>query len=219
MLVRELMTTEVVTVEESTPLKEAALLLAERRISGVPVVDADGKVVGVLSEADVLVQERGRAIKHPGLLGLVFDPDAAWREKAGARTVGDAMSSPPIVIGPHRPVHAAASLMLEEDVNRLPVVQHGKLLGIITRADLVRAFVRSDEELREEIADEVFGRALWLTPGRLTVTVEDGVATIFGSLTTAADVQATRELVARVPGIVSVVSHVETETGVEAGAR
>jgi len=219
MLVREVMTTDVVTVEESTPLKEAALLLAERRISGVPVVDADRKVVGVLSEADVLAQERGRAIRQPGLLGLVFDPDAVWREKAGARTAGEAMSSPAIVIGPHRPVHAAASLMLEDDVNRLPVVQHGRLLGIVTRADLVRAFVRDDAELQREIVGEVFGRALWLNPDRLTVTVEDGVATVFGSLATAADDQAMRELVARVPGVVSVVSHVEIEAGVGAGAR
>jgi len=204
MVVRDLMTTDVVTVEESTPLKEAALLLADRRISGVPVVDAAGKVVGVLSEADVLAQERGRALRQPGLLGHVFDPDAVWREKAGARTVGDAMSSPAIVIGPHRPVHAAASLMLEEDVNRLPVVQHGKLLGIITRADLVRAFVRPDEELEREIRDDVAEGALWIDPSDLEIGVADGAVTLAGEVERRVDAELLERFAAMVPGVVSV---------------
>jgi CBS domain-containing protein len=117
-LIRELMTADVVTVTPATPLKQPAELLASRRISGVPVVDADGRVVGVFSEGDVLVQERGAPRPHTELLRLVFDPDAAWREKVGARTVAEAMSSPPICIGPDRPVHAAAERMLADGVNR-----------------------------------------------------------------------------------------------------
>jgi CBS domain-containing protein len=210
-LVRELMTTDVVVVHPSAPLKEAAQLLARHRISGVPVVESDGTVVGILSEADVLVQERGGRRLDAGLLGLIFDPDAAWREKVGARTVGEAMSAPAVVIGPNRPVYEAASRMLEEGVNRLPVIDDDTLVGIVTRADLVRAFVRDDETIEREIRDEVFGRALWLDPEQLTVTVTDGVASIFGQLGSENDHRAMTALVGRVPGVVSVDSHVATE--------
>jgi len=210
-LIRDLMTTDVVTVTPSTSLKEAAELLANRRISGVPVVESDGRVVGVLSEADVLVQERGAPRSSRGLLAHLFDPDTAWREKLGARTVADAMTAPAICIGPNRPVHAAAERMLEDGVNRLPVVEESRLLGIVTRADLVRAFVRGDDEIAHEIRAEVFGRALWLDPDQLVVHVDEGVATIFGELRTGADERAMASLVSRVPGVVSVVSHVATE--------
>jgi CBS domain-containing protein len=221
MVVRKLMTTDVVTVDVTTPLKHAALLLAERRISGVPVVDRDGAVVGVLSEADVLVQERGGPRGPGGLLGLLLDPDALWREKAGARLVGDAMTAPAICIGPARPAHEAAARMLDARVNRLPVVEDGKLVGILTRADLVRAFVRDDEELEREIRDEVFGRALWLDPNQLEVDVRRGVANVFGSLDCDADERAMASLVGRVPGVVSVVSHVRVgeRNGTDAPAR
>jgi len=216
-LIRDLMTTDVVTVTPSTPLKEAAELLASRRISGVPVVEPDGRVVGVLSEADVLVQERGAPRPSPGLFAMIFDADVAWREKLGARTVADAMTSPAICIGPNRPVHAAAERMLDDGVNRLPVVEDDRLLGIVTRADLVRAFVRADHELEREIREEVFGRALWLDPDQLVVHVDEGVATIFGMLRADADEQAMVSLVSRVPGIVNVVSHVATEAAGSAG--
>jgi len=217
-LIRELMTTDVVTVPPSTPLKQAAELLAGRRISGVPVVETDGRVTGVLSQADVLVQERAVPRPGPGLLALVFDPDAAWREKLGARTVAEAMTSPAICIGPSRPVHAAAERMLDDGVNRLPVVEDGRLVGIVTRADLVRAFVRPDDEIAREIRDDVFGRTLWLDPDQLVVDVEDGVATVFGVLRSDADEQTMVSLVSRVPGVVSVVSHVATEA-VGSGSR
>jgi CBS domain-containing protein len=210
-LIRELMTTDVVTVTPSTSLKQAAKLLAGRRISGVPVVEPDGRVVGVVSEADVLVQERAAPRPGPGLLALLFDPDAVWREKLGARTVAEAMTTPAICIGPNRPVHAAAEHMLDDGVNRLPVVEDGRLVGIVTRADLVRAFVRPDDEIAREIREQVFGRALWLDPDELVVNVEDGGATVFGALRSDADEKAMVALVSRVPGVVSVVSHVATE--------
>ena len=213
------MTTDVVTVTPSTPLKEAAQLLATRGISGVPVVEPGGRIVGVLSEADVLVQERGAPRPGPGLLGLIFDPDAAWRDKLGARSVADAMTAPAICIGPDRPVHAAAERMLDDGVNRLPVVEDGRLLGIVTRADLVRAFVRADGDLEREIREDVFGRALWLDPDQLVVHVDQGVATIFGELRSDADEQAMVALVSRVPGIVSVVSHVASEAESAGRAR
>ena len=92
MKVRDLMSVEVLTTTPEAPLKEAAALLAERRISGVPVVDGNGAVVGVLSEADILVKTGG-ALPRSGLLGWLLEPDFDLQDKIGARTVGEAMSA------------------------------------------------------------------------------------------------------------------------------
>jgi CBS domain-containing protein len=204
MKIRELMTTEVVTVTPQTTLKEAATLLVQRGISGVPVVDEDGAVVGVFSEADVVVKE-GREGRREGLLGWLFEQDISIESKLEAKTVGDAMSSPPITIGPGAPVHKAASRMVDESVNRLPVVEpDGKLVGIVTRADLVRAFTRSDEDIATEIQNEILRRTLWLDPGSVTVRVVDGEVKLAGEVETETDAELLPLFVARVPGVVSV---------------
>lgn len=204
MKIRELMTTEVVTVTPETTLKEAATLLVQRGISGVPVVDEDGAVVGVFSEADVVVKE-GREGRRDGLLGWLFEQDISIESKLEAKTVGDAMSSPPITIGPEAPVHKAASRMVDESVNRLPVVEpDGKLIGIVTRADLVRAFTRSDEDIASEIRNEILRRTLWLDPGSVTVRVADGEVKLAGEVETETDAELLPLFVARVPGVVSV---------------
>jgi CBS domain-containing protein len=205
--VRELMTADVATVTPETPLRDAARVLAERGISGMPVVDADGAVVGVLSEGDILVKEGAERPKG-GLLGWLLEPGLWSETKLEARTAGDAMTAPPITIGPGRPVHEAARLMLAEGVNRLPVVDDGRLVGILTRADLVRAFSRDDEQIRTEIVDEVLRRTLWIEPGRITVRVEDGVVTLEGRVDTPTDAELLPRFVERVPGVVSVESRV-----------
>lgn len=212
MKVRELMTQDVATVERETTLKEVARLLTERRISGVPVVDAGGAVVGVVSEADVLMKERGPG--HPaGRFSWLHEPrDQAAGAKLAARTAGEAMSSPAVTIGPERPISAAARTMTEGGINRLPVVKDGTLLGIVTRADLVRAFTRSDEELVREIRSDVVERAMWLSPGEIDVRVRDGEVELAGSVDTRIDAEVLERLAARVPGVVSVASTVTWRT-------
>ena len=156
MLVRDVMSAPVVSVPPETPLKEVARLFIERRISGVPVVDADGAVLGVVSEADFLVKERAQHQEqaHHGLLGfLAADDDAvAAQAKVDAATAGAAMSSPAITVCSDCSLREAAALMVDAQVNRLPVVDDGTLVGIVTRSDLVRAYLRSDEELARVIA-------------------------------------------------------------------
>jgi CBS domain-containing protein len=204
MKVREVMTTEVVTVKADTSLKEAAALLAGARISGLPVVDEDGQVIGILSEADILVKAGGGEPRE-GLLGWIFEPDLDLERKLRARTVGDAMTTPAITIRPERPLHEAAARMVREGVNRLPVVEaDGKLVGIATRADLVRAFTREDDEIAEEIRTEILRRTLWLHPGAVTVTVTDGSVTLDGQVETETDAELLPLFVSRVPGVVSV---------------
>ena len=146
----------------------------------MPVVD-DGRVVGVVSEGDILAKERGPAERH-GCSGSCSTTGAA-ELKLAARTAGTAMTSPALTIAPDRPVAEAAGVMVDEGVNRLPVVNaDGKLVGIVTRADLVRAFVRTDGELADEIREHVLLKSLWIPAGERDVAVEEGVVTLRGEV-------------------------------------
>jgi CBS domain-containing protein len=208
--VRDVMTRRVVSVSPETPLKEAAVLLVERRISGLPVVDR-GKVVGILSEADFLVKAQGGdAIAHRPLARIFGDSrDATAKQtKLAAVTAGGAMTSPAVTIGPDGRIADAAALMTARHINRLPVVEEGRLVGIVTRADLVRAYVRSDEELARAIREDVLLRILWLDPARFDVKVENGVATVRGQADRRSTADMVGRVVAMVPGIVDVLDFV-----------
>ncbi len=213
MKVKDVMTTDVVTVDPNDSLKQVATILSGRGISGVPVVDEDGSLLGVVSEADILVKERGPAERR-GLLGWLLEPDAP--QKLEARTAGEAMTAPARTIGADRQVSEAASRMLEESVNRLPVVDdEGKLLGIVTRADLVRAFVRSDADIERELREDVVLRTLWIAPEGLNISVEGGNVKLGGQVETKSDAELVEAFARRVPGTVSVASDLtwEVENG------
>jgi len=208
MRIKDLMTTTVLTVQPGTELKDAAALLAEHRVSGLPVVDDEGHVLGVLSEGDILYKEAGTQDK-PGFLErlLTAPPPVAFDLKLAAKTVGQAMSAPALTIGPRRPVTEAATIMIEEGVNRLPVIDdEDRLIGIITRADLVRAFVRSDAEIEREIRDDVIRRTLWLEPDMIQIEVTGGEVRLAGEVETKTDAELIPTFVQRVPGVVSVLS-------------
>jgi CBS domain-containing protein len=208
MRVEDVMTREVRTVDPATSLKDVARVLTEDGISGVPVVDGE-RVVGVVSEADILVKERAINPSRHGLSGLLFSEGVDVGEKLRALTAGEAMTSPAVTITPARPVSEAAGRMIDEQVNRLPVVtDDGVLVGIVTRADLVRAFVRSDAEIAAEIREDVVLRALWIVPEQVTVAVEDGAVELSGHVGTRADAELASALTRRVPGVVSVTSNV-----------
>ncbi len=208
MKIREVMTEDVLTVPTGKSLKETAKLLADTGISGLPVTDDDGNVIGVISEADILFKERSPERRRGGSFAWLFFPDMVENEaKLDARTAGEAMSSPAITIGPDRPVGEAAARMLDDAVNRLPVVDdEGKLVGIVTRADLVRAFTRSDGEIEMEIRKELISRTFWLQPTDLEVLVREGEVTVSGEVDTKSDAELLPDLIAQVPGVVSVES-------------
>jgi len=209
MNVRELMTAEVLTVSPETPLKDVAAILAEHGISGLPVCDAEGRVLGVVSEGDILFKAQGQRERHGGALAWLVDGSRLQdTAKQDARTAGEAMTSPPITITPDRPAAAAARIMLDRGVNRLPVVRDGTLVGIVTRADLVRAFTRADEEIVAEIRDDVLRRALWLEPDSVEITVRRGEVELSGEIEAKSDVEVLKKLVQRIPGVVSVTSNV-----------
>ena len=202
MKVRDVMVQEVVTVPPSATLKDAAALLVKHGISGLPVVEGE-RLVGVLSERDLLFRERERP--EGRWLAWFTDPVApSDRPKLDAHLVGEAMSSPPVTVAPGAQVAAAAKQMLDAGVSRLPVLEDDKLVGIVTRADLVRAFVRTDEEIAREIHDEIVVKTLWLDERTIHATVSDGDVTLSGELDGTVDEELLVRLVSRVPGVTSV---------------
>jgi CBS domain-containing protein len=203
MKVCDLMTSEVTTVTPTMSLRDAAALLVAKGISGVPVLNTADEVVGVLSEADIVVKSGGD-VARSRLLGWLLDSNLDLDDKIRAESVGDAMTAPPVTISPKRPVHEAARLMVAESVNRLPVVDKHKLVGIVTRADIVRAFTRSDNELADEIRGDILPRTFWLEPGCVSVNVVDGHVTLRGEVETDADQELLPRFVARVPGVISI---------------
>lgn len=211
MEVKELMTTDVVTIGPEASLKDVARVLSEQRISGMPVVDAERRVLGVVSEADILYKEKGSEAKG-GFLGWLLLEGIEADEKLAARTAGEAMSTPVISLGPKRPVAEAAAKMIEYGVNRLPVMdEEGKLLGIVTRADLVRAFTRTDAEIMREIREDVIVHTLWISPERVRVAVSKGEVTLAGQVETKTDAELLPHFVERVPGVVGVKSDLSWE--------
>lgn len=207
MLVRDAMTRSVITVDRGTPLKDVAQLLIDNAISGIPVVNVDGAVVGVVSEADLLIKEQGAgAIRHRPLARFLGEAPEARQQlvKLAAVTVDDAMTTPAVTIASNRPIHEAAALMTKRGVNRLPVVDDGRLVGIVSRADLVRAYVRSDDELADTIRNDVILRILWLDPAHFSVIVRNGVASISGRAERRSTAEMLERSVSMVPGVVQV---------------
>ncbi len=177
MRVRDLMTEEVLTIGPEAPLKDVAAILVYHGISGLPVCDVEGNVLGV--------------------------------------------TAPAITIAPYRSVPDAARVMCERRVNRLPVVKDERLVGIVTRADLVRAFVRTDEAIEQELREDILERTLWLAPGTVDVEVERGVVELSGRLHKRSDVELLDRLAARIPGVLSVESRVlwEVDDSTRKGRR
>jgi CBS domain-containing protein len=215
MRIRDVMTETVVTVTPDTTLKEAATLMLEHRISGLPVVDGT-RVLGVLSETDVLFKE----VTAPDRQGVVDwilhygeDPPTA---KLAARTAGDAMTAPAITVGPGRAVPDAAALMLDLGIDRLPVVEGDELVGIVTRSDFVRAFTRTDDEIEREIRDNVVLRTLWMPPDSVTVNVNAGEVVLEGEVDTTTVAELIESHARRVPGVVSVESKLHAHEAIPA---
>jgi CBS domain-containing protein len=204
--VAQVMTTNVLTVDPDAPLKEVAQLLSEHAVSGVPVVER-GRVVGVVSETDIVVKERGPDVKR-GRLARWFarSPRRSDEERLAARTAGEAMTSPAITIDAWQSAAVAAAVMLDNRVDRLPVLKGHQLVGIITRADLVRAFSRSDDEIEQEIREEVLLRSYWIPEGKVQVAVRDGEVTLTGTVESDLLTELLPESILRVPGVVAVQS-------------
>jgi CBS domain-containing protein len=166
--VRDIMTTAVVTVRPGTSGRQMAAMFGAHRVSGFPVVDGEGKVIGVVSETDLLALVAGR---HP-----------RGHRTAGQATAGDLMTRPAVTVGPDDLVRTAARLMHARGLQRLPVVgPDGRLAGIVSRSDVLSVFRRTDEEIRREVTQDVIADGFFTDPARFTVTVHNGIVTLEGA--------------------------------------
>jgi CBS domain-containing protein len=207
MKVRDVMTTQVVSVPPDMRLKELARVLSEARIGGAPVVDEAGDVVGVVSEADLVGKQVGRPPSRRTPLDWIFgDGEDEWElRRRAATTVEEAMSAPAITVTSDRPLREIAALMVDRDVNRLPVMEDGQMVGIVTRADLVRAYLGRDEAILRDIREDVIARRMWLDPDQLGIEVGEGMVRISGSV----DRRSTATLLVKLIGLVDGVDGVE----------
>jgi len=201
--VRDLMSSPVLTVSPETPLRDVARSLSESRISGAPVVSDEGRVLGVISESDIVEKERG----CDGPLAWWRPDPRARRRKAlaGSVTATDAMQSPAVVVDAAASDYHAAWLMSEHDVNRLPVLEHGKLVGVVSRADLTREFARPDASIARDVQSQVIEPLLVLD---VAVEVREGHVTLRGVVERDCDRECLPHAVSQVPGVVSVESEV-----------
>ncbi len=205
MRVEQIMTRDVLTIGPEAEVRDVARIFVEHGISGLPVCGARREVLGVVSEGDILFKEQGQAERERHLWSRLGRKSAKKTSKALAIKVLDAMTSPAITVSPYCSVAEAARLMSEHRVNRLPVIKGDDLVGIVTRTDLVRAFTRSDEEIREEIEEDLFRRTFWLgAPEVVVVEVTRGAVRLTGNVETRSEAELLERLSARVPGVVSV---------------
>jgi CBS-domain-containing membrane protein len=179
--VRDVMTDRVVAVRQGASFKEMAARLRQHRVSAFPVIDENRKVIGVVSEADLLAKE-ALADEHgipAAITGIVHHKD---HKKAEGLTAKDLMTHPAVTVRTEDSVEHAARLMYALQVKRLPVVDSGGyLVGIVSRADLLTVFDRPDEEIHSEIVHDVILREFLIDPAVFMVTVTDGVVTLQGS--------------------------------------
>ena len=200
--VKDVMTTHVFAVRANAPFKEMAALLRAQRVSAFPVLDEDNKVIGVVSEADLLTKEALEYGTPRGVSGILRHREQA---KASGVTAADLLTKPAVTIGPSEPVTHAARLMYARRVKRLPVVNDdGRLIGIVSRADVLSVYARPDGQIREAIINDVIIGAVLTDPGRFTVTVTDGVVTVEGVPETAMAGRDMIEEIRHVEGVVAV---------------
>ncbi|TLS45335.1 CBS domain-containing protein [Streptomyces montanus] len=208
-IVGEVMTREVVEARRETSFKDVARLLESHGISGLPVVDHDDKVLGVISESDLIHGQaarstpgRGRRFRIPALGRSARHAAAVAR----ATTAEELMSTPAVTVHPEQPVADAARVMERHHVERLPVVdEEDRLIGIATRRDLLRVFLRTDEEIRQDVLD-VLTRTMGLPPDTVIVAVRDGMAMLEGRLELRSDIPQALRQTWRVDGVVGVVN-------------
>jgi CBS-domain-containing membrane protein len=198
--VKDVMTAEVVVVRRETTFKEIAAVLRRHRVSALPVVDDAGRVVGVVSEADLLAKE---ALANPGVMA-----EALHRQdvrKAEGLTAGDLMTHPAVTAAPGDQVEQAARMMHFMRVKRLPVVNSGgQLVGIVSRSDVLAVFDRPDEDIRKDIVDTMLRHEFLIDPRLFKVTVQSGVVTMEGCPETTALGRALVRKARHVPGVVAV---------------
>ncbi|MFD5756603.1 CBS domain-containing protein [Streptomyces sp. NPDC127044] len=209
--VDELMTRGVVRARRDTPFKELVRLLAENDVTAVPVVDDLDRPMGVVSEADLLRKSADQA--DPSGRTPVPHLEAWERAKAEGSRAEELMSAPAVCARPEWSVVEAARLMEAQHVKRLPVVDEAdRLLGIVSRGDLLRIFLRRDDAIREEITGDLLRHTMGIAPTEVTVEVRDGRVALGGTVEYRGLIPVIEQLCRGVDGVVSVASQIAYRT-------
>jgi CBS domain-containing protein len=218
MLVRDVMVAPVITVEPSTTVQAVAELFLKKQISAVPVLDDRGKLVGIVSEGDLLHRVEAGTERHRSwwLRALIeSDTLAAEYVKSHGRKVSDVMTRDVITASPETPLHAVASLMEKNAIRRLPILENGQLVGIVSRANLLQAVASarqllditpSDKEIRDRILASL-KKEQWAHTGLLNVTVTNGIVDIWGIADSDAERKAIRVAAESAAGVGAVHDH------------
>jgi len=208
--VRDVMTTAVVTVHADTPYGDIVSTLTKHRISAVPVVDGYHRVIGVVSEADLL--HKVEFIGDTEQRILEWGSKKANRAKAEGTTAIELMSGPAVTIQPGVSVVVAAKRLESAKVKRMPVVnERGLILGIVSRRDLLKMYLRPDHDLHEDVVENVLRRMLWIDPLTVKPEVRDGVVTLTGSIDRRSTAELAVHIAKSVPGVIHVVDQIEWE--------
>ena len=177
--VKDVMSTHVIAVRQGAPYKEMAAMLHEQRVSAFPVIDEDSKVIGVVSEADLLTKEALEGTVPRTLQSLTRQ---SVRTRVNAVTAADLMTKPAVTIGPGESVTHAARLMFDRRVKRLPVTSDdGTLIGIVTRSDVLSVYSRSDTDIQRQVTQDLILGTFLYASDRFTVIVRNGIVTIKGT--------------------------------------
>ncbi|MGB5534059.1 MAG: CBS domain-containing protein [Acidimicrobiia bacterium] len=199
MRVVDVMTTDVITAQPGWSLKQAARVMIDAGVSGLPVIGDNGIVVGIITEADFIETEAGRTIGRQRIFDTVFGE----KRTRTPSTVEAAMTRSPIVVDRNTTIAQAARLMTDRRVKRLPVVDpNGRLDGIVSRADILVAFARDDEAIADDVQRGVIRRILMLESRDVSVHVSDGVVMLSGQVPNRSDAELLEELVGRIEGVI-----------------
>ncbi len=216
MKVEEIMTKDVITVSPKTPIHEAAQLMIDHGVSGLPVVDDAGSVVGIVSEGDLILREKPRE-RAPWWRLFFGDAEQLAREyqKAHGMTVGEVMTRSLIAVSPDFPIESAALILDQHRIRRVPVVAEGQLLGILSRGDLIKALAKaparaggppSDErlvrEMRARLAEEP-----WVSNRGIVAQTKDGVLSLWGLVLTETEKSAVETMARTIEGCKGIDSH------------
>lgn len=215
MQAKDIMTRKVITVTEASSVIDVATTLLEHGISAVPVVDASGSLLGIVSEGDLMHRaEAGTIRRRSWWLSLFTDRDAEAAEfvKQHSRRVSDIMTRDVVTASPETPIGGIAEMLDSHRIKRVPIVDDGKLVGIVSRANLVQAMMRqpapregpgiTDSEIQEQILARLKSEP-W-SPAWLNVRVENGVVDLWGAASSQAQKKAARLAAELTPGVVRV---------------
>ncbi|MER7853415.1 CBS domain-containing protein [Streptomyces bacillaris] len=197
----DVMTRKVIAVAPTASFKDIVTAMSRWSVSALPVVKGGGHVVGVVSEADLLPKEEFHE-RSPGLLEQMHRLDAT--AKAGSSTAEDLMTRPALTIGPDAALPQAARLMATRGVKRLPVVEGDVLRGIVSRSDLLKVFLRPDDEIAEDVREQVVARLFPLSRQKVGVQADAGVVTMSGGVREAHLIPVAARLARACEGVVDV---------------